>query len=112
MKDAKKRVNSGLSDVVKVEKFLANIAEHIAEAATTYGSVLDKLRSLNDLMNDAGVKRTVFGNTMKVTIDYFDKLKSDTQITLVKFNRVEERIAGINENIKLLEQFKNSFQIG
>lgn len=112
LKDARKRVSAGLDDAEKIEKFLAALSEHVVEAASLYGTVLDKIRNLNNLMNDAQIKRTVFSKTMKVSIDHFDKLKADTQITLVKFNRVEDKIAVIKENIKLLELFKNLFQIG
>jgi YbbR domain-containing protein len=62
-------------------------------------------------MDDANVKRTEFSKTIKTSIDRFDKLKSDTQITLLKFNQLEEKIEGIKDNLKKLETFKDSFQI-
>jgi methyl-accepting chemotaxis protein len=111
VKGARENVRRGLDDTVKVGSLLDTVNEHSLEAASVYGTVFEKIKNLNTLMDEANVKRMEFSKTIKVSIDHFDKLKSDTQITLIKFNQLEEKIEGIKENLKTLETFKNSFQI-
>lgn len=108
---AKDTIRKGLDNAVKVEKLLDTVNERSLEAASVYGTVFDKIKNLNILMDEANVKRTEFSKTIKASIDLFDKLKSDTQITLLKFNQLEEKIEGIKDNLKKLETFKDSFQI-
>ncbi len=108
---ARGTIRKGLDSAVKVEKLLDTVNERSLEAASVYGTVFEKIKNLNVLMGDANVKRTDFSKTIKLSIDHFDKLKSDTQITLLKFNQLEDRIEGIKDNLKRLETFKDSFQI-
>ena len=111
VKGAKDNIRRGLDDAVRVENLLDTVNGQSLEAASVYGTVFKKIKNLNTLMDDANVKRTEFSKTIKLSIDRFDKLKSDTQITLLKFNQLEEKIEGIKDNLNKLETFKNSFQI-
>ncbi len=111
VKSSKETVERSLDDTAKVELLLDSINEHTLEASTVYAALFDKVANLNTLMAEAHVRRKGFSDTVKVSIDQFDKLKSEAQITLLKFNQLEYKIEGIKNNLKILETFKNSFQI-
>lgn len=111
LKSTKKSLKIGSRDTEKVEKFFEIINEQSLKAATVNKAAFEKIRNLCALMNTINTKREVFSKTIKTSIDHFDKLKSDTQITLLKFSRLDDKIEVIKENLKSLDEFKNSFQI-
>ncbi len=105
-------LGAGLDSAGKIEKFLADVYEQTLAAAARYTAIFDKINTLNTLMKETGELRGRFAGDVKSSIDHFDKLKADTQITLLHFNAVEDKITGIEKKLKELEEFKNAFQIG
>jgi len=111
LKATKKSLKTGAKDTEKVERFFEVINEQSLKASTVNRGALEKIRNLCELMNTVNVKREVFSKTIKTSIDHFDKLKSDTQITLLKFSQLDDKIDVIKVNLMKLEEFKNSYQI-
>ncbi len=111
LKSTKKSLKIGSKDTEKVEKFFEIINEQSLKAATVNKAAFEKIRNLCVLMDTVNIKREIFSKTIKTSIDHFDKLKSDTQITLLKFSQLDNKIEVIKENLKNLDEFKNSFQI-
>ena len=91
--------------------FLSIVIPAYNEEENFNKGALEKIRNLCDLMNTVNVKREFFSKTIKTSIDHFDKLKSDTQITLLKFSQLDDKIEVIKENLKNLDEFKNSYEI-
>ncbi|MFH0921657.1 MAG: methyl-accepting chemotaxis protein [Fibrobacterota bacterium] len=105
------RLRKGISDTEMAGAFFSRVSEHYLVVAVSYESVFENVKRLSALMEEVDGRTVEFTGSIKAAAEGFDKLRADTQITLLHFHQLDERAQAIRESLKELDQFKNLFRI-
>ncbi len=102
----------GLYDIQRSFALVEAISDTSAAAAAGYTQVSEHVKNLNDLLLRMDAQAAEFALMVRLSEGRFDKLYSDTNMTLMKFNELGSRIDAIEDNLKQLEEFNRLFDIG
>ena len=95
----------------QADHLLRSVAELFRGATAVYASAVDHAQNLKGSIARVDATSIDFTQTVRASVTKFDKLRADTQITLVKFSELESKITSIRETLRKLEEFKDLFQI-
>lgn len=105
------RITKGRTATDQADRLLHTVAAHFVETASIFGNAVDGAQSLRDAITKTDQSATTITIAIRDSVTRFDRLRADTQITLLKFGALETKIESIRETLKKLEEFKNLFQI-
>jgi methyl-accepting chemotaxis protein len=111
LKSGGDKLVEGLADADKTRSLFERMGQDYMAVAASFDSIFDNVKRLNQLMSDVDGKTVSFAGSIKGAAEGFDKLKADTQITLIRFGQLSGKMEGVRESLKKLEEFKNLFQI-
>ena len=104
-------MKKGLDDVNKSSQLLRILQEKGAAASSGFLQVREHISELYMLLKHVDTQVSKFNDVIKASEGNFDKIYSDTNITLLKFNELGSKIDQIRDNLRQLEEFNRLFQI-
>jgi methyl-accepting chemotaxis protein len=105
------KIREGLENIERTRAGFEHIGSDMIAVGSHFGSVFENIQRLAGLMNEVDARTIHFNENIKKAAQIFDKLSSDSQITLLRFNQLSEKTAILLEGLKSLDEFKNRFQI-
>ncbi|OGJ89427.1 MAG: hypothetical protein A2268_12205 [Candidatus Raymondbacteria bacterium RifOxyA12_full_50_37] len=107
-----KNLKIGLADNSRIDDLMRAISESCRTSAGNFSAVFDDIKRIDALIGSVDGKIGEFGRSIKLSTDNFDKLKSSAQMTLLKFNQIEEKAGSIGKGLDQLDSFSQRFKIG
>jgi chromosome segregation ATPase len=104
-------VAAELEGIAKAFGLLDSISDRTAQASSGFAQVSSHVTALNEILGGVDGRVTAFAETLRGAESRFDKLSSDANITLMKFNELGSKIDAIETNLKQLEDFHRLFEI-
>jgi hypothetical protein len=101
----------GLDDMKKAIEQVEIINDRSALSSSGFAQVAGHVAAVNGLIGGADARVTEFSEKLRDCETVFDKLCSDANVTLVRFNDLGTRIDAIERNLKDLEEFHRLFGI-
>jgi hypothetical protein len=112
LNDGAESMRKNLDALRRSHAQLGVAGEKSVSVASNYSIVYDHVGNLAGLVGTMDKTALNFSRIVRQSTDSFDKLHSDAQITLVRFNELETKIGTIQEKLRHLEEFKKQFTIG